>query len=263
MTSTTPAVDTRTADGAALQAVLLDMDGTLVDTEGFWWDAEVEVFGRLGHALRDEWRHVVVGGPMTRSAGFLIEATRADIALPELTELLNSAFVERLERGVPLMPGARRLLRELTTQEVPTALVSASHRSVIDRMLGSLGHEHFALTLAGDELERTKPHPDPYLIAAARLGADPARCAVLEDTATGVAAAEAAGCRVVAVPSVAPIQPAAGRTVVGSLEDVNLTFLRSLVREPHHREVAAATVAEPLPGPLGRAGRAVRPHSDV
>jgi HAD superfamily hydrolase (TIGR01509 family) len=229
MTSTVPASLTRTADGAALQAVFLDMDGTLVDTEGFWWDVEVAVFADLGHALDESWRDIVVGGPMTRSAGYLIEATGADITLPELTTLLNDRFEERIDGGVPLMPGAARLLAELAEHAVPTALVSASHRRIIDRVLGSLGAEHFTLTVAGDEVPRTKPHPDPYLLAARRVGADPARCAVIEDTSTGVAAAEAAGCRVVAVPSLSPIAPADGRVVVGSLEEVDLRFLRALI----------------------------------
>ncbi|MGA5899797.1 HAD family hydrolase [Streptomyces venetus] len=231
MTSTVPALGTRTAEGSALQAVLLDMDGTLVDTEGFWWDVEVEVFASLGHTLDESWRHVVVGGPMTRSAGFLIEATGADIPLEELTVLLNDAFEDRIGGALPLMPGAGRLLAELYEYEIPTALVSASHRRIIDRVLKSLGAHHFGLTVAGDEVPRTKPHPDPYLVAAAGLGADPARCAVIEDTATGVAAAEAAGCHVVAVPSVAPIAPALRRTVVTSLEEVDLTFLHGLMTE--------------------------------
>ncbi|MFC7467269.1 HAD family hydrolase [Actinomadura keratinilytica] len=86
------------------------------------------------------------------------------------------------------MPGASRLLKALAHHGVPAALVSASHRRIIDRVLTSLGHEHFALTVAGDEVERTKPHPDPYLLAARGLGVDPARCAVVEDTETGVTA---------------------------------------------------------------------------
>ncbi|MFE9774350.1 HAD family hydrolase [Streptomyces sp. NPDC005931] len=231
MTSTVPALDTRTAEGSALQAVLLDMDGTLVDTEGFWWDVEVEVFASLGHTLDDSWRHVVVGGPMTRSAGFLIEATGADIDLAELTVLLNNGFEDRIDRALPLMPGAARLLAELYEYEIPTALVSASHRRIIDRVLDTLGAHHFALSVAGDEVPRTKPHPDPYLTAAAGLGADPARCAVVEDTLTGVASAEAAGCQVVAVPSLAPISSAPRRTVVPSLETVDLTFLHGLMTE--------------------------------
>ncbi|MFB6960727.1 HAD family hydrolase [Streptomyces sp. NPDC056309] len=231
MTSTVPALGTRMAEGSALQAVLLDMDGTLVDTEGFWWDVEVEVFAALGHRLDDSWRHVVVGGPMTRSAGFLIEATGAAVTLAEVTTLLNEGFEARIDGALPLMPGAARLLAELSEQRIPTALVSASHRRIIDRVLTSLGPQHFDLSVAGDEVSRTKPHPDPYLLAAAGLGADPTRCAVIEDTVTGVAAAEAAGCRVVAIPSVAPIPPAFRRTVVPSLEDVNLPFLRGLMTE--------------------------------
>ncbi|MFZ3556320.1 MULTISPECIES: HAD family hydrolase [unclassified Streptomyces] len=229
MTSTVPALGTRTAEGSTLQAVLLDMDGTLVDTEGFWWDAEVAVFAELGHTLDDAWRHVVVGGPMTRSAGFLIEATGADITLPELTVLLNDGFEKRISSSLPLMPGAARLLAELAAHDVPAALVSASHRRIIDRVLDSLGPANFRLTVAGDEVSRTKPHPDPYLLAAAGLGADPGRCAVIEDTATGVTSAEAAGCQVVAVPSVSPIEPAPRRTVVRSLEHVNVPFLKGLM----------------------------------
>ncbi|CAM5310913.1 HAD family phosphatase OS=Streptomyces tendae OX=1932 GN=GUR47_33750 PE=4 SV=1 [Streptomyces tendae] len=112
MTSTVPALGTRTAEGSALQAVLLDMDGTLVDTEGFWWDVEREVFASLGHTLDDSWRHVVVGGPMTRSAGFLIEATGADITLAELTRpaqrRLRAAHRPLTCRSCPAPPGCSR-----------------------------------------------------------------------------------------------------------------------------------------------------------
>ena len=236
MSSSVSALGTLLEEGPGLQAVLLDMDGTLVDTEGCWWQAEREVFAELGHSLKEEWRQVVVGGPMARSAGFLIEATKADIGLEQVSRLLNARFVEcvaRMGQSVPLMPGAGRLLAELAEHGLPAALVSASHRHVIDHMLRSLGHANFACTVAGDELVRTKPHPDPYLTAADQLGVDPRRCAVLEDTATGVASAEAAGCRVVAVPSVAPIEPAPGRTIVRSLEEVDLAFLRSLRAVAH------------------------------
>jgi HAD superfamily hydrolase (TIGR01509 family) len=232
MTSSIPASDTRTTSGHPPRAVLLDMDGTLVDTEGSWWNVEVEVFAALGHILADEHRTVVVGGPMTRSASYLIEVTGADITLTELTVLLNAAFLARVEKGVMLLPGARRLLTELTAHRVPAALVSASHRTVVDRVLRSLGPENFTITVAGDDLSRSKPHPDPYLTAAARLGAEPARCVAVEDTITGVAAAEAAGCQVVAVPSVQPIPPVPGRTVVSSLHEVDLRFLRSLYAAP-------------------------------
>ncbi|GAB2616784.1 HAD family phosphatase [Streptomyces capparidis] len=214
-------------------AVLLDMDGTLVDTEGFWWDAEVEVFAELGHELRPEHRAHVVGGPMTRVGAYLIKETGARITYPELSKLINDRFTELISRGVPLMPGAQRLLAELAAHHVPTALVSASHRRIIDVVLRTLGRSRFAFSIAGDEVEHTKPHPEPYLTAARRLGVAPSRCVVVEDTPTGVASAEAAGCRVVAVPSIAPIETAPGRTVVSSLEEVDLPFLRSVVMAAH------------------------------
>ena len=233
MTSSIPVVDTLTERGPGPQAVLLDLDGTLVDTEGLWWTAESEVFAELGHVLDEAHRAVVVGGPMTRSVGHLMAATGVAATLTELMLAIDTRFTELVARGAPLMPGARRLLTELAAHGVPTALVSASHRSTIDVMLRSLGPEYFAFTLAGDEITRTKPHPDPYLAAAARLGAAPARCVVVEDTLTGVASAEAAGCQVVAVPSVVPIPPAPGRTVLRSLEELSVPFLRSLNTRIH------------------------------
>ncbi|AEW97520.1 MULTISPECIES: HAD family hydrolase [Streptomycetaceae] len=233
MTSSVPAVHASHAEGSDLQAVLLDMDGTLVDTEDLWWEAESEVFAELGHVLDERERGIVIGGPMTRSVAHLIEATGVELTVEQLAPRINARFVELIGRGVPLMPGAHRLLAELAAHQVPTALVSASHRHIIDTVLRSLGPEHFALTVAGDEVARTKPHPDPYLLAAARLGAEPARCVVVEDTLTGVTAAEAAGCRVIAVPSLVPVEPAPGRTVVASLEQVDLTFLRSLITAVH------------------------------
>ncbi|WP_328916946.1 MULTISPECIES: HAD family hydrolase [unclassified Streptomyces] len=233
MTSSIPVADARTDRRPAPHAVLLDLDGTLVDTEGLWWAAESEVFADLGHVLDESHRAVVVGGPMTRSVGHLITATGTTATLAELTTLINARFEELIVRGAPLMPGARRLLTELSAHGIPTALVSASHRRTIDVMLRSLGSRHFAFTLAGDEIARTKPHPDPYLTAAARLGAHPAACVVVEDTLTGVASAEAAGCHVVAVPSVVPIDPAPGRTVVRSLEELSIPFLRSLNTRIH------------------------------
>ncbi|SEO66885.1 HAD family hydrolase [Actinacidiphila rubida] len=228
MTSSIPVADTRTVQRPSPQAVLLDLDGTLVDTEGIWWAAESEVFAELGHVLDEAHRAVVVGGPMARSLGHLIEATGTTATLDELSPAVNLRFEKLIARGAPLMPGARRLLTELNAHGIPTALVSASHRRTIDAMLLSLGAEHFAFTVAGDEVPRTKPHPDPYLTAAARLGADPAACVVVEDTLTGVASAEAAGCRVVAVPSLVPIEAAPGRTVLRSLEELSIPFLRSL-----------------------------------
>ncbi|GJF27444.1 hydrolase [Kitasatospora sp. NE20-6] len=229
MTTISTPTENLDGTGGGLQAVLFDMDGTLVDTEDFWWQAEASLFAELGHVLDEADRAHVVGGPMTRVIDYLLSRTAVTLSPAELTVLINRRFVDLLAGGVPLMPGAERLLNTLDAHGVPAALVSASHRHIIDIVLGSLGAHHFAFSVAGDEVPRTKPYPDPYLEAAARLGADPSRCVVIEDAPTGVRAAEAAGCPVIAVPSVAAIEPAPGRLVVPSLELVDLELLLSAV----------------------------------
>ena len=217
---------------SGLQAVLLDMDGTLVDTEDFWWEAESELLAEYGCTLTAADRQIVVGGPMTRVVDYLLAVSGAPLTADRLGRMINDRFVELVGRGVPLRPGALELLDELAAEGIPAALVSASHRRIIDLVLKTLGSERFAFSVAGDEVERTKPFPDPYLLAAAKLGADPERCVVVEDAPTGVRAGEAAGCRVVAVPSVTPIEEAPGRIVLSSLEELDVALLRSLVPEP-------------------------------
>ncbi|MDH6109581.1 HAD superfamily hydrolase (TIGR01509 family) [Kitasatospora sp. MAP12-15] len=223
----TPALEQ--SGGQGLQAVLLDMDGTLVDTEDFWWQAEASLFAELGHPLDESHRVHCVGGPMSRVVAYLLDATGVQLAPAELSTLINQRFVELLDGGAPLMPGAARLLATLAEHAIPTALVSASHRHIIDLVLKNLGDHPFAFSVSGDEVARTKPHPDPYLAAVARFGAEPGRCVVIEDAPLGVQAGEAAGCPVIAVPSVAPIGPGPGRTVLASLEEVDLDLLRSVV----------------------------------
>ncbi len=130
-------------------------------------------------------------------------------------------------------PGALALLAELRDARVPTALVSASPRRVVDMVLGTIGRDWFAVTLAAEDTPRTKPAPDPYLAAAARLGLDPAVCVAVEDTPTGVASASAAGCAVLAVPSTGTAIPDGSRiTLLDSLEHADLDLLGRLTAAP-------------------------------
>ncbi|MFG2562597.1 HAD family hydrolase [Streptomyces sp. NPDC048496] len=156
------------------------------------------------------------GGPAAPDAGALATG-------------LDTAFAALVARDIVPRPGVPRLLDELAAAEVPTAIVSASPRHVVDLVHKALGEERFTLTFAVEDTARTKPAPDPYLAAAAALGVDPRACVVVEDTPTGVAAAEAAGCAVLAVPSTVPIPTVAGRTVLDSLERADLSLLASLL----------------------------------
>lgn len=210
------------------QAVLFDMDGLLIDSERVWLEVESQVMEWLGGEWSPAHQERLVGGSVDIAAAYMLELTGADASPEEVARRMVDGMAERLGAYVPMMPGAKELLGEIRAAGVAAALVSSSHRRLIEPVLDAIGREYFALSVAGDEVSRTKPDPEPYLTAAARLGADPGRCVVLEDSPNGVAAGEAAGCATVAVPGVLPIGPAPGRTVVASLREVSLPMLRSL-----------------------------------
>ncbi|GHH21306.1 HAD-IA family hydrolase [Streptomyces lanatus] len=208
-----------------LQAVLFDMDGTLVDTERLWWEAVEQVAGR---ALTEADEGEVLGRAVEHTADWLATAMGASAA--DLADTLHREFADRVRAGIVPRPGALDLLDALAREGVPTALVTASPRAVADTVLAALGGaSRFAVSVTADDTEHTKPAPDPYLAACRVLGVDPSGCVAVEDTETGVASAEAAGCTVLAVPSLAPIEPAPGRTVLDSLEGVTPQLLRTLL----------------------------------
>lgn len=226
-----------------LEAVLFDMDGLLVDTEHCWGRAEREVMAWLGRAdWTDEDSAALVGGPLSRVAEIMVERAGSDVSPAEAEQRLVDTMAGLLASGAEHRPGAPELLDDLTAHGVRCALVSSSPRVLVDAVLDDVGGEHFVLTLAGDEVPRTKPYPDPYLTACARLGTDPARTVVLEDSPVGVAAAEAAGCVVVAVPYVVPIDQAPRRHVVPSLTDLDTRRLVQLVEADLAAPVAAPVV---------------------
>ncbi|MEW1910818.1 HAD family phosphatase [Kitasatospora sp. NPDC085895] len=220
----------RTALRGVPSAVLVDMDGTLVDTEDLWWQTEVALFAEWGHRLDEKARGHVTGGPMERVVEYLLRTTGVDIGPSELAALIGERFLRRLDEQIPLMPGAVELLSLLADSGIPVALVTASRRDVADLVLAALGRDRFAVSVSGDDVRRNKPCPDPYVAAATDLGAQPRHCVAVEDSITGVLAAEAAGCPVIVVPSVAPIAHGPGRTVLPSLHRIDLELLQRLVR---------------------------------
>jgi HAD superfamily hydrolase (TIGR01509 family) len=226
---TEPAGSVETDPDRVLQAVLFDMDGLLVDSEPLWLEVECEVMARL----RGEWseadQQALVGGSLTRTVSYLLaRATRP--ASPEavgrwLVEGMTSLL---MSRPLSMLPGAGELLGEVRAAGIPHALVTSSERPVMDAVLLQLGLR-FDATVCANDVTCTKPHPEPYLRAASLLGAQPRWSVALEDSPKGVASAEAAGCRLVAVPSLVPIPAKPGRVVAGSLRQVDLAMLHRLV----------------------------------
>jgi HAD superfamily hydrolase (TIGR01509 family) len=217
-------------DPHPLKAVLFDMDGTLVDTEELWWQAVEQVASTLGHELTDADLPDVLGRPVGHAAALLRRATGTDTSLASLAADLHRQFAVRVEARIVVRPGAVELLDRLPSHGIAIGLVSASPRSIVDTVLRALGADRFAVTITADDTERTKPAPDPYLMAAHVLGVPTTACVAIEDSPAGVCSAETAGCHVLAVPSLTPIPLAPGRTVLDSLEQADIPLLQALAR---------------------------------
>ena len=228
----------------SLQAVLVDMDGTLVDTESLWFLAEQDTMAALGTTWTDVDQAHSLGGPLERVVDYMIEISGTALSSDEVAALLLDSIEGHLRSGdVDFTTGARELLDSLVEGGIPLALVSASPRRLVSVVLDRLGAEHFATTIAGDEVTASKPNPDPYLMAAERLGVDPHRCAVLEDSPTGVAAGLASGGVVIAIPHLVDIAPAPRLFVVDSLSEVTPAHVRDWVTSANaESSVSAADV---------------------
>jgi HAD superfamily hydrolase (TIGR01509 family) len=214
---------------AALEAVMFDMDGLLVDTEPIWFEIECEVMARLGGDWSPADQARLVGGSLDATLDYLLSKASQPVPRDELARWLLGGMVARLDRSqVQLRPGALELLTEVRAAGVPHALVTSSERVIMDAVFRATGLR-FAVTVCAEDVTRIKPDPEPYLLGSKLLAADPGGCVALEDSPNGVAAAEAAGCQVIAVPNVAPVPPAPGRVIVPSLAELSLGRLRELV----------------------------------
>jgi HAD superfamily hydrolase (TIGR01509 family) len=211
-----------------LAAVLFDMDGLLVDTEPLWFETEAEVMGRLGAPWTKQDQEQLLGGSMDNTVGYLLARATRPVPPADVARWMMDGMLRRAAEGrVIVRPGARELLEAAAAAGIPYALVTGSQRPFAEAVLASTGFR-FPVTVTGDDVTRAKPDPEPYLLAAKLLDADPEQCVALEDSPNGVASATSAGCLVVAVPTLLPIPPAARRLVVPSLSEIKLATLRAL-----------------------------------
>ncbi|MEU0498316.1 HAD family hydrolase [Mycobacterium sp. NPDC006124] len=227
-----------------MRAVLWDMDGTLVDSEKLWDVSLQALYVRLGGVLSQEVRDTTVGS----SADGLMRIVYSDLgleqdpaAMADSSDWLHDYTGELFEQGLTWLPGARETLDALTAAGVPMALVTNTRRELTERALKSIGSHYFSASVCGDEVEHAKPAPDPYLRAAQLLGVDPAECLAIEDSVTGSAAAEAAGCPVLVVPNDVEVPKGPRRRHVTSLTKVDVDALRAVHRDLDSRLGAPVT----------------------
>jgi HAD superfamily hydrolase (TIGR01509 family) len=211
-----------------LLGVLFDMDGLLVDTEPLWFEVEKSIMDRLEGPWGPADQAALVGGSLARSLDYLLARGTRPESRETVARWMLDGMVELLRtRPVRVMPGARELVTEVAAAGVPYGLVTSSERPIMEAVLDRLD-VRFPLTVCGDDVTRSKPDPEPYLLAAAKVGAEARQCVALEDSPNGVGAAEAAGCITVAVPSLVPIPPRPGRLVISSLAELSLARLQEL-----------------------------------
>jgi HAD superfamily hydrolase (TIGR01509 family) len=214
----------------SLEAVLFDMDGTLVDTEPYWIAAEYALVESFGGTWSDEHAHALVGNALIDSAIYIREHGGVDLDPPEIVDRLLDDVVVATEKEIPWRPGARELLAALAARGVPCALVTMSYTRLADTMTAQLPQGTFAAVVTGDQVSDGKPHPEAYLTAAARLGATPQRCVAIEDSPTGVASASAAGCVVIGIPHHVAVPADPRLRIVDSLTELSVDMLDDLVR---------------------------------
>ena len=212
-----------------LQAVLFDMDGTIVDTEPYWIAAEHALVTEHGGVWTDEHAHQLVGNALLASAAYLREHGGVDMEPAAIVDWMLVRVIAATQEHIPWRPGAVELLTELRDRAVPCALVTMSYESLATTVIGGLHADSFAAVVTGEQVVDGKPHPEAYLTAAARLGVDPTQCVAIEDSPTGIASARAAGCVVIAVPHTVSVSPAPGLRIVDSLVGLTVDRLAALL----------------------------------
>lgn len=217
-----------------VRAVLWDMDGTLVDSEKLWDVSLSALYESFGGAMSSETRTALVGASAEETMVTVYSELGLELnpgAMAESIRWLHDHTAELFDEGLPWCAGAREMLEALAAERTPTALVTNTKRELADRALNTIGRHYFSFTVCGDEVPNGKPAPDPYLRAAELLGLDPADCLAVEDSVTGTAAAERAGCAVLVVPNDVPVPGGLRRRHVESLADLDVADLRRIYGE--------------------------------
>lgn len=230
---------------APLGGVLLDMDGTLIDSEKVWDRSLNDLMDHLGAGpLTTAARRESIGGSLWSSVRICFReagrdpSTVGEAEMAETGEWLFGRTAVLFGDGLPWRPGAQELLATLRAAGVPAALVTNTIRSLGELALDTLGRENFAATVCGDEVGHPKPAPDPYLRAAQLLGLAPARCLAVEDSPTGAGSAEDAGCAVLVVPCEVPVPHGPRRVQRASLVGLTVGDLARI-----HASVAGSLAA--------------------
>ncbi len=183
-----------------IDAVIFDLDGTLIDSMGVWEAIDMEYLGRFGISMPDDLQEAIAGISVTQTAVYFKETFHIPDSIRKIINDWNDMAMEHYTSGAPLKPGAMLFLKYLKYRNIPCAIATSNSRDLTRAVLEShsIGG-YFQIILTGEDIHKGKPEPDVYLEAAARLKVSPDRCLVFEDIPYGIMAGQRAGMRCAAV----------------------------------------------------------------
>lgn len=222
-----------------IAAVIFDLDGVLVDSEGVWNAARESVARQHGGRWPEDAQRAMMGMSSTEWSAYMREELGVKLPAHEISDLVVSHLTDLYRQQLPLLPGAREVVASLASRW-PLAVASSANRSVIELVLDLGGFRgRFAATVSSEEVPRGKPAPDVYLEAARRLEAPPERCVAVEDSSNGLRSAAAAGMIVVAIPNreFPPSEDAlaVAEVVLDALTELTPDQLELIARSEGHR----------------------------
>ena len=205
-----------------MSAILFDMDGTLIDSEPLWLKAEIEVMAEVGCHWDEQDQINCLGGPAERTERYMQERSQNIKPYGYFINRLHEVMRARITNELDLIPNALSLLKECKDAGIKTALVTASSRDLMTIVLKRFPPGTFDVVVSGDDVEKSKPDPAPYLLAAKQLSVDILKCLVLEDSLTGVQSGLSSGAKVIGIPHLVQMSEHPNLRVISSLDEITL-----------------------------------------
>lgn len=206
-----------------MSAIFFDMDGTLVDSEPLWLQAEVEIMAQVGCVWTAQDQIDCLGGPRAKTEKMMQDKCGNSKPDGYFGEQLDKLMVKKLESDLELIPNALELLNECRNSGLKIGLVTASGSQLMNSVLKRLPRELFDVVVSGDDVKNSKPAPDPYLLAAEKIGVEIKHCLVIEDSITGVTSGLSSGAQVIGIPHLVNLPIHENLRVVRSLSDLSLS----------------------------------------
>jgi HAD superfamily hydrolase (TIGR01509 family) len=206
-----------------MSAILFDMDGTLIDSEPLWLKAEIEVMAEVGCHWDEQDQINCLGGPAERTERYMQERSQNIKPYGYFINRLHEVMRARITNELDLIPNALTLLKECKDAGIKTALVTASSRDLMTIVLKRFPPGTFDVVVSGDDVEKSKPDPAPYLLAAKQLSVDISKCLVLEDSLTGVQSGLSSGAKVIGIPHLVQMSEHPNLRVISSLDEITLS----------------------------------------